>query len=206
MLRGVNVGSRYAEIVNDMISWHIKTATYRWRRFTMKKKLATVFACMMILFLVGCNTESTNRQNEILVVGVNDFDEDLFINAMGRHHFSTGDFVDVSLNWHGDGRVIFLSSTSELSENNIYELIESGIFIDTTEIDGFVTAGAIRIINDKETMLEFAYSSNSEINWRINFLDNGDSIYSYGYRYFYVITNESYNVSNLNGQIAFSSH
>lgn len=170
--------------------------------FKMKRRLAVVCVCVMVLFLVGCNTESTNRQNEIMIIGVNDFDEDLFINAMGRHHFSDDDYVDISLNWDGNGRVVFLSSTSGLSENNISELIESGIFLETTEAHGIVSAGAIRTINDEETMLEFAYSS-TEIRWKINFSPANNYIGSHGYRYLYIITDDSMNVSNIGGSIEF---
>ena len=171
----------------------------------MKKRLAVVCVCVcvMMLFLVGCNTESTNRQNEIMIIGVNDFDEDLFIKAIGRHHFSPDDYVDISLNWDGDGRVIFLSSTSGLSENNISELIESSIFLETTEMHGIVSAGAIRTINDEETMLEFAYSS-TEIRWKINFSPANNYIGSHGYRYLYIITDASMSVSNMVGNIEFN--
>lgn len=155
------------------------------------------------MLLVGCTIgESDNQQ--IIIIGVNDFDENLFVHGMGRHYLSAGAYVDVSINWNGDGRVIFLSSTSGLSENNIIELIEDGLFTDITEADGLVTVGAIRVINDTETMLEFAYSCR-EINWRINFHDTDGDITSYGYRYFYIITNAGSNVSNISGEIKFST-
>ena len=168
----------------------------------MKKKLTIVYVCVIVMLLAGgvgafVSLQSQPANGDLIIVSVNHFDENLLVKSLGRHNLSADDYVDVSLTWNGGGRVIFLSSTSGLSENNVIELIESGIFPEVAEISGILTAGAVRVINGEETMLEFA-SSNREINWRPS--------PAYGYRYFYVITNESPHVWSINGNIAFERY
>lgn len=170
----------------------------------MNKRSKTIIIITAALIMVAVMILSSYfylNRNTVYINISNPWDHksgDIFIEEVGQYYLTDRDYVDVYLDWVGNGSVMFLSSTSELSEYNIAGLFNDG----TLYFPGSNhTRGSIVTINDKKIMLEMC-SSDGPIHWGLGFIDDGGSIYSYGNRNFYIITKDR-GVSNIKAKLIF---
>ena len=165
-----------------------------------KKTLLVIAVVFLLLFGLITAVYLHTTKPKTIQVNITEVTGEVFLHYIGEFYFSDENFANIALNWIGDGSVMFFSSTSELNNDDILELMKDGFFTFDSVAEGMSTQGSRRTINNKDMVLERAHST-SEIRWGLSWLGDGSDIYSYCNKFFYIASTDTENVSNITGKI-----